>query len=143
MRILTIILTAAFVFLLTQQLTSADDRRGHEGRGASQAVVNGDLLCDPVSTGAALNVDGGLGVLAIPNPNPEANAFGLFIDHDEDCSALLPALAEQARHRTCEFSDVFENGSLLRVEYVCTGGSDAVISAIGEIAKALIRLGQT
>ena len=143
MRTLTIALAATIALLLSQQLTAADDERHDRQKGASQAVVNGSLLCDPASTGAALNVSGGLGVLAIPNPNPEGNTFGLFIDHDEDCSALLPALAEQARHRTCEFSDIFENGGLLRVEYVCTGGSDAVISAIGKMAKAMIRLGQT
>ncbi len=138
MRALTIALTAALVFLLSQQLTTADDRRDREERGNSQAVVSGDLLCEPVSTGAALNISGGLGVLAIPT-----TSFSVFIDHDEDCLDLLPALAEQVPHRICEFSDTFESGNLLRVEFVCTGGADAVISAIGKMAKAVIRLGQT
>jgi hypothetical protein len=138
MRTLAIALIAAFVFLLSQQLTTADDRRDREERGHSQAVVTGSLLCDPVSTGAALNTFGGLGVLAIPT-----TSFNVFIDHDEDCLDLLPALAEQVPHRICEFSDPFENGNLLQVEFVCTGRADAVISAIGKMAKAVIRLGQT
>ena len=96
-----------------------------------------------MSNGAALNASAGLGVLAIPIPKPDSPRYGVFINHDEDCLALLPALAEQASHRICEFSDIFENGGLLQVEYVCTGGSDAVISAIGKMAKAVIRLGQT
>ena len=95
-------------------------------------------MCDPVSTGAALNTFGGLGVLAIPT-----TSFNVFIDHDEDCLDLLPALAEQVPHRICEFSNTFENGNLLQVEFVCTGGADAVISAIGKMAKAVVRLGQS
>ena len=138
MRTLTIALIAAFVFLLSQQLTTADDRGDRERHGKSQAVVTGNLLCDPVTTGAALNTFGGLGVLAIPT-----TSFNVFVDHEEGCLDLLPALAEQVPHRICEFSDTFENGNLLQVEFVCTGGADAVTSAIGKMAKAVIRLGQT
>ncbi len=137
MRTLSITLVTAFVFLLGLQLTAASRERHPEERGASQAVVAGSLLCDPASTGAALNTSGGLGVLAFPTAS-----LNVFIDHDEDCLGLIPALAEQVPHRICEFSSTFQNGNLLQADFVCTGRADAVISAIGKMAKALIRLGQ-
>ncbi len=137
MRTLIIVLTAAFVFLLTQQLSAAHAGRDRDEHGASQAVLTGGIACSSPESVARFDVHQGLGVLAIPT-----TSFNVFIDHDEDCLDLLPALAEQVPHRICEFSNTFENGNLLQVEFVCTGGADAVISAIGKMAKAVIRLGQ-
>ena len=95
MRTLTITLATAFVFLLAQQLPAASDGPDREKGGASQAVITGNLLCDPQSTGAALNTFGGLGVLAIPT-----TSFNVFIDHDEDClptSSLRPPVDSTRR----------------------------------------------
>ena len=140
MRPLTIALITVFVFLLSQQLTTADDRRDREERGHSQAVVTGSLLCDPEFTGAALNTFGGLGVLA--TPTTDRTSFRVFSEHAEDCLDLIPALAEQVPHHICEVGNTFQNGNLLQADFVCTGRADAVISAIGKMAKAVIRLGQ-
>ena len=89
---------------------------------------------------AALETVGGLGVLAIPTTGP--TSLSVLTEHAEDCLDLIPALAEQVPHRICEVGNTFEAGNELRVNFVCTGRADAVISAVGKMAKAVIRLGQ-
>ena len=66
-----------------------------------------------------------------------------FIIHARDCLDLFPALAEQVPHRICEVSNPFEDGNILVVSFVCTGRADAVISAVGKIAKAVTTIGQS
>ena len=139
MRTLTITLVTAFVFLLAQQLVAAADGPGREKGGASQAVVTGSLVCVN-NHGAALETFGGLGVLAIPTT--DGTSLIVFSEHAEDCLDLLPALAEQVPHRICEVGNTFERGDQLRIDFVCAGRADAVISAVGKMAKAVIRLGQ-
>jgi tRNA U38,U39,U40 pseudouridine synthase TruA len=55
---------------------------------------------------------------------------------------LIPALAEQFSHRICEVGNPFEAGDQFRAGFVCAGRADRVISAIGNVAKAVTRLGQ-
>ena len=142
MRTLTIALGTAFgtafVLLFGVQLTEASRGHDREERGASRAVLTGSIAC--ASDGhAAFDIHGGLGVLAIPTPDPRA--LNVFVEHDEDCLDLLPALAEQVPHRICEISNTFEDPAGVEAfGFVCTGHADRVISAVGKMAKAVIRL---
>ena len=138
MRTLTITLATAFVFLLAQQLTAASPGLDQEERGASQAVLIGSIACAPDGH-AVFDIGWGLGVLAIPTPHP--NSLNVFVEHDEDCLDLLPALAEQVPHRICEIGSTIEDAAGVEAfGFVCTGRANAVISAVGEMAKAVIRL---
>ncbi len=140
MRTLTITLITAFVFLLAQQLVAAADGPDRGKGGASQAVVTGSLVCVN-NHGAALETFGGLGVLAIPTTN--GTSLIVFSEHAEDCLDLLPALADQVPHRICEVSITTEvSPGVEAFGFVCAGRADAVISGLGKMAKALIRLRQ-
>ncbi len=143
MRTLTIAFIAALVFLLSQQLTAADDRDDREERGASRAVVTGFVGCaNPIASesGASLEIRGELGVVGTTGPY-------LFVNHTEDCSALLPALAERVAQRICAVGNTdlktHEGGTEGAFTFVCTGRADAVISAVGKIAKAVATIGQS
>jgi hypothetical protein len=142
MRTLTIIFATAFAFLLSQQLTAASPGLDQENGGASQAVVGGAIVCEsypPAVSLAGLDIEGGIGVFAIPT----LGSFGTTTQHAEDCSDLASALAEQVPHSICEVGNPHESGgNRLRANFVCTGRADVVISAVGTMAKALIRLGQ-
>ncbi len=142
MRTLTIALIAAFVFLLSQQVTTADDRDDREERGASRAVVTGFVGCaNPIASesGASLEIGGVLGVVG-------TTGLYVFVNHTEDCSALIPALAEQVAQRICAVGntdiETHEGGTEGSFNFVCTGRADRVISAVGKMARAVIRLGQ-
>ena len=77
MRALTITLTAAFVFLLTQQITAADDRHDREESGTSQAVIGGTIGCfifDGKLNAVALTTRAGLGVIGLVNDRDLARA---------------------------------------------------------------------
>ena len=151
MHTLTITLVAAFVFLLAQQLTAAADGPDQGKGGASQAVVSGTIKCFPQdfpqesSTIVGLEIGGGLGITGLPlrgdNPN-----FAAFADVSQvgDCSDLIPALADQVPHPICEIGSTLEvvAGESLEILFVCNGRADAVISAVGEMARAVNRLGQ-
>ena len=151
MRTLTITLAAGFVFLSSQQLTAADGRHDREERGASQAVVPGTIKCfgqdfpQESSIIVSLEIGWGLGVVGLPPT--ENNLFAVFADATqvgEECSDLIPRLAEQVPHRICEIGSTLEHvGADLEVLFVCTGRADAVISAVGKMARAVNRLGQS
>ena len=73
----------------------------------------------------------------------EASRFNVFVEHAEDCMDLLPALADRVSHRICEFGGTAEQSPGLQVfGVVCTGQADMVISAVGDIARAMIRVTQ-
>ena len=142
MRTLTIILTTAFVFLLTQHLTAAS--ADEEESGASQAVITGAIKCfiEPEFTHVALETFGGLGIIAIPIPE-QFGSFGVSAGPlAEECSELIPSLAEQVPRRVCEIGSTLEPGAGIELPFVCTGRADAVIAAVGRMARAVIRLGQ-
>ena len=150
MRTLAITLATALVFLLGLQLTAASRGRDHEARGASQAVVPGAIKCfaqdfpQESSTIVSLEIGWGLGVVGLPPIEP--NRFGVFADATQagDCSDLIPALAEQVPHGICEIGSTLEQGGDdLSVFFLCTGRADAVISAVGKMARAVNRLGQS
>ena len=136
MRTLTITLVTAFIVLLALQLTAASRGFDREEHGTSQAVVQGSIACN--SSEASFDVGGGLGVLAIPIPHPDASRFNVFVRHAEDCSDLLPAVAEQIPHQTCEIGNTAEDSDVELFGFVCAGRADAVISAIGAMAKAVL-----
>ena len=139
MRTFAIILVAAFVFLLSQQLPAESRGRDRDEQGASQAVLTGVIACSSPESIAVFDVHQGLGVLAIPSPEPPT--FGVRVDHAEDCSVLLSDLAEQVPHRTCEVATTIEiSPGVEGFGVVCAGRADAVISAVGKMAKAMIRL---
>ncbi len=142
MRTLTIALIASLVFLFSHQLTAADDRDDREERGASQAVVTGFVACaNPIASesGASLEIGGELGVVG-------TTGLYVFVNHTEECSALLPALAERVAQRICAVgnTDIETHGGGTEggFNFVCTGRADAVISAVGQIAKAVTTIGQ-
>ena len=149
MRTLTIALVTAFVLLLAQQITAAPPGLDRDERGASQAVVSGAIKCFPQdfpqesSTIVGIEIGGGLGITGLPlrgdNPN-----FAAFADASQagDCSDLIPALVEQVPHPTCEVGSTLVTGDGLEVFLVCTGRADAVIAAVGKMARAVNRLGQ-
>ncbi len=139
MRTLTITLATAFVVLLTLQLAAASRGFDREEHGASQAVLTGAIACSSTESVARFDVHQGLGVLAIPTAEP--SSLSLLVDHAEDCLDLLPALAEQVPHRICEVSITTEvSPGVEAFGFVCAGRADAVISAVGKMAKAMIRL---
>ena len=145
MRTPTIILTTAFaVFLLAQQLTAARPGLDREESGASQAVVAGIVGCflEGGLSSVFVGVDAGLGV--IPYARHDHSNLGWAVDLSQDCSDLIPSLAEQVPHRICEIGSTAEarDPSVEAFSFVCTGRADRVISAIGEMAKAVLRLGQ-
>lgn len=143
MRTLAITLVAAFVFLFAQQLTAAS-RGFHPGeRGASQAVVTGTVGCaNPIASqsGASLGINGELGVVG-------TTGLYVFVNHTEDCSALISAFAEQVAQRICAVGnievDTHEGGTEAGFNFVCTGRADVVISVVGRIAKAVTTIGQS
>ena len=140
MRGLTITLAIAFVFLFAHQLTAAPPGLDLEEHGASQAVIAGLIACSTQGGEAILDTFGGLGILATLNPTGEFRSFGFGIQHAQDCSDLMPALAELVPRRICEIGSSVEEGNEVRVEFVCTGRADRVISAVGTMAKAVLRL---
>jgi hypothetical protein len=151
MRTLTIILVAAVVFLLAQQLPAESRGRDQEARGASQAVTAGQFKCfaqdfpQESSTIVSLEIGGGLGISGLP-PREDGAHFIVFADATQagDCSDLIPALAEQVPHGICEIGSTLElGGDDLSVFFLCTGRADAVISAVGKMARAVNRLGQS
>ncbi len=138
MRTLTITLVTAFVVLLAQQLTAASRGFDRQEHGTSQAVLTGAIACSSPESVARFDVHQGLGVLAIPTPEPPS--LSVRVEHAEDCLDLLPALAEQVPH-LCEVSITNEvSPGVEAFGFVCTGRADAVISAVGKMAKAMIRL---
>jgi hypothetical protein len=141
MRTLTVILVAAFFFLLAQQLTAASPAPDQEKSGASQVIVAGTTACwlEPGGlnrVGFGINAGLGVGLETI-------NADGLAVARDlsEECSDLIPRLAEEVPDHICEIGSTPHNAVEL-FGFVCTGRADAVISAVGTMARAVIRLGQ-
>jgi hypothetical protein len=146
MRTLAITLVTAFVFLLGLQLPAASRGRHSEERGASQAVVAGFIGCwvsAPAESNSTVLLRTGetLGVVGISTGGDLVEAVGL----SEECSDLIPRLAEQVPHRICEIgnsSQAVFDPHVEGITFVCVGPADAVISAVGKMAKAVIRLGQ-
>ena len=136
MRTLTITLISAFVILLAQQLTATSRGFDREEHRASQGVLTGVFACSSPESIAVFDVHAGLGVLAIPTT--DRTSLSVLTEHAEDCLDLIPALAEQVPHRICEVGNTFEAGNELRVNFVCTGRADAVISAVGKMARAVM-----
>jgi len=140
MRTLTITLISALVILLTLQLAAASRGSDREEHGASQAVVAGTIGCfifDGELNAVALTIRAGLGVIGLVNNRDVAQA----VDLSEECSDLIPRLAEQVPHRICEIGNQPDR-NIEAFNFVCTGRADAVISAVGKMAKAVTRLGQ-
>ena len=140
MRTLTVTLLAAFVVLLAQQLIAAPPGLGRGEHGASQAIVGGTIGCfifDGELNAVALTTRAGLGVIGLINDRDLAQA----VDLSEECSALIPRLAEQVPHRVCEIGNQPDR-NIEAFNFLCTGRADAVISAVGKMAKAVTRLGQ-
>jgi hypothetical protein len=140
MRTLTVILVAAFFFLLAQQLTAASLGPDQEKSGASQVIVAGTIACwlDGGLSRVGFGINAGLGVGL-----ETINADGLAVARDlsEECSDLIPRLAEEVPDHICEIGSTPHNAVEL-FGFVCTGRADAVISAVGTMARAVIRLGQ-
>ena len=65
----------------------------------------------------------------------------IAIDVSEECSDLIPSLSEHVPDRICEIGNTTERG-LEAFGFICTGRADAVISAVGKMAKAVARLEQ-
>jgi hypothetical protein len=144
MRTVSITIVAAFVVLLGLQLTAASRGPELEERGASQAVIAGSIKCffEP-EVHVGLETFGGLGILAIPRPPEQFSSFAVFAGPlAEECSDLIPFLIEQFPRRICEIGGTFQPGEGVEVPFVCTGRADVVISAVGQMAKAVTRLGQ-
>ncbi len=140
MRTLTITLVAAFVLLLAQQLTAASRGLDQEEHGASQAVVAGTIGCfvfDGELNAVALTTRAGLGVIGFSSDRDLAQA----VDLSEECADLIPSLAERVPHRICEIGNQPDR-NIEAFNFVCTGRADRVISAVGQMAKAVTRLGQ-
>ena len=81
-----------------------------------------------------------LGVIGI-SLSPSTGPLAVALDLSEECSDLISALAEHVPHPICEIGDQTDPG-IVAFGYVCAGRADAVIAAIGQMAKAVIRLGQ-
>ncbi len=144
MRTLTITLVTAFVLLLAQQPTAAAHGRDREKGGASQAVVAGDVGCflDGGLSAVNLRINALLGVIGNAALFPgEGLALAGAVDLSEECSDLIPRIAEQVPDRVCEIGNNRNVGDEA-FSFVCTGRADAVISAVGKMAKAVSRLGQ-
>ena len=142
MRTLAITLVAAFLFLLAQQLTAAESGLDREERGASQAVVAGLIECflDRESNRVFLQIEAGLGPISSTIDRNLAGA----VDLSQECSYLIPRLAEQVPHPICEIGNTPEarDPSVEAFRFVCTGRPYAIIWAVGKMARAVIRLGQ-
>jgi hypothetical protein len=146
MRTLTITLVAALAFLLSQQLAAAPPGLDRQESGASQGVVAGAIKCflqdfpQESSTIVSLEIGGGLGVVGLA-PN-----FAVFADATQvgDCSELLPVLVDQVPHPICEIGSTLEpvGDDIIEVFVTCSGHTDAVISAVGKMAREVTRLGQ-
>jgi hypothetical protein len=141
MRTLTIILVAAFVFLLAQQLTAASPGLDQEKSGASQVVVAGSIQCFPdgglnfVGFGIGAGLGVGLGEIGSADPLAVAR------DQSEECSDLIARLAEEVPDHICEIGSS-PHRAVEIFGFVCTGRADAVVSAVGTMARAVIRLGE-
>ena len=143
MRTLSITLVTAFVFLLVQQLPAAADGADREKGGASQAVVAGDVGCflDGLNT-VNLRVNALLGVIGNAALFPgEGLILAKAVDLSEECSDLIPRITERLPDRVCEIGST-KNVGIEAFSFVCTGRADAVVSAVGKMAKAVTRLGQ-
>ena len=142
MRTLIITLVIAFVFLLTQHLNAAHAGRDWEERENSQAVVTGLIGCHPEEAlnRVFISVETGLGVNSIS----EGGFLAEAVDLSEECSDLIPRIAEKVPHRICEVGEAREarDPGVEAIRFVCTRGADAVISAVGKMAKTVIRLAQ-
>ena len=144
MRTLTIAIVTAFVFLLAQQLTAASPGSDQEANGASQAVVGGSMGCFPNREFNLVyfQIDAVLGVIGISGNEILTVARSIV---SEECSDLTPALVEQVPDHICEIGNHPESQNNPDGEFfgfVCTGRADVVISAVGRMARAVIRLGQ-
>ena len=141
MRTFTIALVAAFVLLFAQQLTAASRGLDRGERGASQVVVAGTIGCFILDGESNANVSlvtrAGLGVIGLIPDRDLAQAPDL----SEECSDLIPRLAEQVPHRICEIGNPPDR-SIEAFNFLCAGRADAVIWAVGNMAKAVTRLGQ-
>ena len=71
----------------------------------------------------------------------EGLSLGKAVDLSEECSDLIPLIADQVSDRICEIGST-KNVGIEEFSFVCTGRADAVISAVGKMAKAVTRLGQ-
>jgi hypothetical protein len=140
MRTLTTALVTAFALLFSQQIAAASGDQ--EERGNSQVAVRGTVACFPDGSGnsVGLRIGAGLGVGLEVITAPDG-FLAIAIDRSEECSDLVSGLAGQVPDRTCEIGGPTERG-IENFSYICTGRADAVISAIGEMAKAVSRLGQ-
>jgi hypothetical protein len=141
MRTLTITLVTAFAILLAQQLTAASTGLDQEKSGASQVVVAGTIQCfsDGGLNFVGIGLDAGLGVgLEKIGSN---DGLAVARDQSEECSDLIPRLAEEVPDHICEIGSSPHHAVEL-FGFVCTGRADAVISAVGAMARAVIRLGQ-
>ena len=87
-----------------------------------------------------ISVETGLGVHSIS----EGGFLAEAVDLSEECSDLIHGIAEKVPHRTCEAVRAREDRDpgVAAFRFVCTGGADRVISAIGKMGKAVARLGQ-
>ena len=143
MRTLTISLVTVVVFLFAQHLTAAPPGFDQEKGGASQVVVSGTTACwldgglNRVQHQIDATIGVGLGAIGAPDQRPLAVAR----DQSEECSDLIPRLAEKVPHPICEIGSSSQNATEL-FGFVCTGRADAVMLAVGRMARAVIRLGQ-
>jgi hypothetical protein len=120
----------------------------HHARPASnplpQAIFAGTIGCFPDGEFNSLSfrVDAGLGVL--PYRRYDHSSLGLAVDLSEDCTDLIPVLAEQVPPHICEIGNSPDaRGPLVEAfTVVCTGRFDRVISAVGKMTRVVSRLGQ-
>ncbi len=90
----------------------------------------------------ALRINALLGVIGSAALFPsEGLSPGKAFDLSGDCSDLIPLIAEKVPDRICEIGNT-RNVGIEEFSFVCTGRADAVISAVGKMAKAVSRLGQ-
>jgi len=142
MRTLTITLVTAFAILLAQQLTAAPPGLDREESGNPQVVVAGTIGCFPDGLNTVVHqIDAGIGVGLEAIGAPDQRPLAIARDQSEECSDLIPPLAEQVPHPICEIGSSSQNATEL-FGFVCTGRADAVISAVGAMSRAVIRLGQ-
>ena len=142
MRTLTITLVTAFALLLAQQLTAGADGPDREKGRNSQVVVAGTIGCFPDGLNSVvLLIDAGLGVELGAIPSFDQRPLAVAKDQSEECSELIPPLAEEVPDRICEIGSSSQQATEL-FGFVCTGRADAVIRAVGKMARAVIRLGQ-
>ncbi len=144
MRTLAITLVAAFLFLLAQQLTAAEGGLDSERRRPSQAVVAGLIECflDRELNRVFIQIEAGLEVNSISSTI--GRNLAAAVDLSQECSYLIPRLAEQVPPNICEIGNTAEarDPSVEAFRFVCTGRPDTVIWAVGKMARAVIRLGQ-